>query len=116
MNDQVYQLPENDVDSLDYYEVRPDVGIGCTVRSYSDCAPYTVVAINKSGKTVTLREDTAKRTDDNGFSSNQKYDYFVNPEGTVIKARLLKDGRWKVIGSPNTVVFGHRRKYYDYSF
>lgn len=94
----------------------PQIGMGATLLFYTDRKPATVIAISKSGKTVTLQEDTATRIDENGMSDNQHYEYSPDPNGRIFKARQRKGKGWRVCGEGTGVTFGRREKYFDYSF
>jgi hypothetical protein len=85
---------------------------------WSDRHPGTVIAVSKSGRRVTIREDSATRTDKNGFSESQTYDITPNPEGRTDTYSLRKKGRWVPVGlkSGGQVTFGHRAAYLDPSF
>lgn len=92
---------------------RPQVGMGCTLCWWSDRDPYTIIKVSASGKTFWMQEDNARRTDNNGMSDAQSYEYTPNPNGEVRQVRLTTRG-WKSNGQ--RVAVGHRRKFYDYSF
>ena len=71
----------------------PSVGDGATLYMYSDRHAYTVrtVTVSPSGKTITIRatRDKAVRTDKNGFSESQEYEFTTvgTPEsGKVFKS------------------------------
>lgn len=97
-------------------EITPQIGEGATVRVGSDCYPYTIIDVSESGKTIYLKEDRVERTDNNGMSECQEYNYFRNPEGAEVKATKRKNGSWKLTGSNSLVTIGIRRKFYDFSF
>lgn len=90
----------------------PAVGDGATVLGWSDRHAATVIKVTP--KTVTVREDTAIRTDANGMSEVQRYRYEPNPEGRVHVYRWTKRG-WRS-RTGGGVAFGVRREYYDFSF
>lgn len=92
------------------------VGVGATVQLHSDSFACTVIAISPSGKTITLQEDEATRTDDNGMSEVQDYTFKPNPNGELYQATLRKDGKFRLMKQRSLVSIGIRRKYYDYSF
>lgn len=93
------------------------VGDGATISSGSDSYPYTIIWISPDGKKMTLQEDSVKRTDNNGMSEAQEYDYFRNKDGTIVDISLRKNGQYKVVGSKHQLVsLGVRRRYYDFSF
>jgi len=104
----------------------PVIGMGATILQWSDRTAGTVVAIEKG--IVSVQEDNAVRTDDNGMSDCQSYDYSSNPNGYVHHYRFNKrkdkwdevvvnpkSGRWIKSGEQG-IIFGRRNKYYDYSF
>tara|TARA_R110000751_G_scaffold48895_9_gene108644 strand:+ start:9182 stop:9502 length:321 start_codon:yes stop_codon:yes gene_type:complete len=96
--------------------VSPTVGEGATVIHFSDRTGATVIAVSPSGKTITVQEDTATRTDDHGMSDMQHYTFERYEEGRTWKATLRKDGRYRVCNSTQLVGVGNRSTYYDYSF
>lgn len=95
-------------------ELVPTVGMGATMVMWTDRLPFTVIAVSKSGKTVTVQEDNAVRMDGNGMSECQTYVFTRNPEGAIFKVRKLKNGQWACKGQKFTL--GSRSKYHDYSF
>jgi len=97
-------------------EPEPEIGEGATVSVGSDSYPYTIIDISDSGKTITLREDRVERTDRNGMSEIQEYNYFRDPNGKVVKATKRKNGSWKTTKDNCLVSIGIRRRYYDFSF
>lgn len=89
------------------------VGQGVTVQRYSDRQACTVVQVSSSGKTFWAREDhcrllngvnsgeiDALQFEPGGFSGHtsgaQRWETTPNPQGTLIRVSLRKDGRWKV--------------------
>ena len=92
------------------------LGQGVTVHYGSDCYPYTVIGITKSGKTITIQSDNYKRIDKNGYGGMQEYKYERDPNGCVLKVRKNSREVWKVLGGGNTVTFGGRRAYSDPHF
>lgn len=93
----------------------PVVGMHCTVMCYSDRHPGEVIAISPSGKHLQVRELSAKRTDKNGMSECQSYEYATDPEGTVRTFRLTKRG-WRGPGGGPGLALGRAEKYHDFSF
>jgi hypothetical protein len=89
----------------------PVVGMGATILAWTDRYAGTVVAVTP--KSFTVREDTATRTDANGMSEVQSYDYTPNPNGRTWTFRMTKRG-WSAKGTG--VALGFRRAYHDYSF
>ena len=98
----------------------PKVGDGATILGWTDRYPATVISVSE--KEIRVQEDFAYRTDKNGMSECQEYEYIPNPDGaiTVVKrvGRGKAKGEWRVNGltGSNSVVFGYREKYYDFSF
>lgn len=110
--------------------VKPEIGMGATLCWWTDREAATVTAIKEIGGKlyIDVQEDFAVRTDENGMSDSQSYDYRPNPEGRKWTYRwnekkLLWEGvsfsqetkRWKKNGNP-ALSLGRRSKYYDYSF
>jgi hypothetical protein len=127
-------------------ECRPAVGMGATVTLWSDSHAYTVIAVSKSGKQITLQRDKAVLLNgrDSGESDaleftsggflghvegRQRYRYERDPNGATIKATLRSyttrwDGKryycWRQVGTPThrgiRVAVGRRAEHYDYNF
>jgi len=120
--------------------ITPKVGDGATLQCWSDRHACTVIAVSESGKRITLQEDTATRTDNNGRSECQSYTFARNPSGKthVVILRPLKrpvrywpgdDGfqehhrchEWREPKTGNVAFFtardggDARDEYYDYS-
>jgi hypothetical protein len=96
----------------------PEVGMGVTRIFYSDREPYTIVEIINP-KTIVVQEDDAIRTDDNGMSESQKYEFTRNTQKPKIVVTLRKNGQWIQKGQlKGGCVFkiGYRDKYYDFTF
>ena len=102
----------------------PEVGMGATILSWSDRNPATVIGWN--GKLLTVQYDKAIRTDSNGMSECQQYDYERDPDGAIRHYKLTPKGwfevsfneetqRWNTVGKGGVAV-GYREKFYDYSF
>jgi len=99
----------------------PNIGDGVTQYLFSDRHAYTVIAMSKSKKTLTIQHDLETRTDKNGMSDMQDYTFTPDPRGREIVITLRKDGRYREKGAQSTrgstvYVVGHRRAYHDYSF
>lgn len=101
----------------------PQVGDGATALYWSDRAPATVVEVvrfktgQKAGqvKGVVVQWDKATRTDSNGMSDAQSYEYERDPDSPRVTFLKRKDGRFRNKGG-TTLAVGFREKYYDYSF
>lgn len=109
------------------FRLCPKVGMGATVRGYSDRHPYEVIAVSPSGKQVTLRAMKAERDPTwrpawvaGGFAGHcvnqgeQRWVLSSDPNGEVVKATLRKDGQYHHGCSP--VSMGEAYRYYDYNF
>ncbi len=97
----------------------PEVGMGATGLSYTDRHPFTIVEIVNSKKIV-VQEDFAIRTDSNGMSESQSYEYTSNPDAPKIVVTLRKNGHWVQQGGKmsngRSYLIGHRNKYHDFNF
>jgi len=92
-------------------EFAPDAA---TLTIGSDRYPLTIVGKSISGHCLSFRHDTFNRTDRNGQSEIQAYEYVSIPDGEVLKAYRTKDGRYRHKGSLVTV--GRRSCYQDPAF
>jgi len=101
-------------------KIQPEVGLGATLLMWSDRIACTITEVktNKQGiiKSFIIQEDTATRTDQNGMSETQTYEYSSNPSGSQWTCKLRKNGTWKVMNYGYGVLIGTREKYYDYNF
>lgn len=107
----------------------PYVGCPVTMLAWTDRYPGTIVRMFKIGKAdaFEVREDKWKRTDTNGFSENQTYDFERDPNGSVVYYKMFK-GKWREVKkSPETgrfglcsgglgIYIGRREKYDDPTF
>lgn len=103
----------------------PEIGMGVTFLDWTDRSPGTIVEIRPDGK-IGVQADNYVRTDKNGFSEQQTYDYTPNPEAPVCYFQKDKDGRWEGTQfNPATkrwkknsqrISVGFREKYHDFSF
>lgn len=100
-------------------DATPEVGLGGTILMWSDRIPVTILVVDRGGKLLGVSEDNATRTDSNGMSEVQTYE-FTPGDGPVRWFTLRKDGRYVEAGQPmkgGTVLkVGHREKYHDFSF
>lgn len=92
------------------------VGDGATVVHWTDRTACTVVEVSKTGHRVVVQEDKATRTDSNGMSDAQSYEFSRNENGSTYEATRRKDGSYRVKGSTERVLMGVRSHYHDYSF
>lgn len=94
----------------------PTIGMGVTIQYHSDREAGTIIQVTQNGRRIVIQEDSATRTDSNGMSESQTYEFSPNPEGTTHIATLRKDGTYRLQGSKERVYLGTRDKYYDFSF
>lgn len=98
----------------------PVVGMGATILMWTDRHACTVVAVSKDGKTVTVQEDKATRTDNLGMSDCQSYTFEPNPAAGKQVFTLRRNGRYVRQGSGmksgEGLRLGTRDHYYDFSF
>lgn len=94
------------------------VGIGATEIVGSDRYPYTVVEV-LSDKKIVVQADDYKRTDKNGMSESQTYEYTPNPNSLRVVVTLRKNGRWVREGESGKgrgFAIGHRDAHQDPHF
>lgn len=95
----------------------PVVGMGATGGYGSDCYPYTVVSVSKSGRQIELQRDEAtyhgppRKYGDTTKESDWTYTPLLQSNKYTVK--LNKRGQWKGAGY---VSLGHRKYYQDPSF
>lgn len=94
-------------------DIAPRVGQPATVCYWSDRHAATVVAVSKTGYKVTVREDRAVRTDDNGMSDVQSYRYEPDPSGREHTYYRRASG---YRDEATRLVLGARNSYHDYTF
>jgi hypothetical protein len=93
----------------------PDkVRAGAIVRPYMPIPQVTAIKVSPTGAKVTVREDTATRTDGNGMSDQQQYEYTPNPDGELHIFHRDAEGKYR--GRGKVLVLGTRRTYHDFSF
>ena len=109
-------------------EPTPEIGMGATMLSWTDRNPATIVSVFTKGKTlyIGVKEDDAVRTDNNGFSESQTYDFSFNPQGGMIYYRKNAKGTWegcyinqetgRFVKGHGSITIGQRSKYWDPSF
>ena len=127
----------------------PFLGMGATLLRFTDRDPATIVEIviklrkveivvtpeMKAGVDYNIDDvvrigvtlDSYKRTDGNGMSEMQEYEYTSNPDGYISYYRKNKDGMWKgtvlnketgrwVKHKTSSIKIGVREKYEDPCF
>lgn len=98
---------------------KPEVGMGVTEMLFSDREPYEIVQVVDDRHLLVRRLD-ARRTDDNGMSEDQEYEYTSNPQNPTIKLFKTKQGLWRQqhgrsLGI-NKFAIGYAEKYRDPCF
>lgn len=107
----------------------PVVGMGATILRWTDRSPATIVHVFKIGSAVAIdvQEDRYKRTDNNGMSESQTYEFTPNPDGYRATYRQSGKGMWEEVRfNPDTkrwsktggngLRIGERDAYHDFSF
>jgi hypothetical protein len=99
-------------------ELNVKVGDGATISWYSDKTPVTIIEIGKNY--IKVQEDDAIRIDNNGMSDNQEYRYERNVHNTIYIFKKTRKGLYTDNGKSrdygSRLLFGFKRKYYDYTF
>lgn len=93
----------------------PKVGMGCTINCYSDRHAATIVEV-RTPRMILVKQDNSKRTDKNGMSESQDYEYSPNPDSLTQVFTKRKDGVWRERNMGTGLTIGVRDTYYDYSF
>lgn len=109
--------------------IEPQVNMGCTILSWSDRNPATIIETFEKGKYtyVTVQDDHAVRKDDLGMSECQDWEITRDENGCTRTFRRKKGetqfkgckvnyatGRW--VNSSGVLRVGKREKFYDFSF
>lgn len=103
------------------------VGDGITLRVYSDCHAFTIIA--RTEKTLTIQQDKATLKNNwkpefvhGGFTAHctnqneQEYDYEKNEKGQILKIRWSdKKSCWNAPRGYAGISLG-RHEFYDYNF
>lgn len=92
-----------------------EVGMGATILFWTDRHAGTVTYVSPSGLTCQVREDAVARTDSNGMSECQTYEYTPDPDGRLWTFRRGLKG-WRGVNKGPGLVLGERRHYHDFSF
>lgn len=93
-----------------------EVGDGISLSPYSDWDAYTVIERRETPKgfVLTIQEDEAIRTDSNGMSDCQTYEFKRNTNGITRTVKWNAKKNW-FTADGYKVALG-RHSYYDYSF
>lgn len=94
------------------------VGVGCTLLSWTDRTPATIVDVDPKGRWIKVQEDNYKRIDCNGMSDSQDYEYSPNPNGSITTYKKARNGKFTHNGKNDGtgILIGVRERYFDYSF
>ena len=93
---------------------------GAREYCYTDRHAYEIIEV-KDERHITVRAYDCRRTDNNGMSECQDYEYVSNPDGAICHLFLTQKGVWRErygnrkLGC-NRWGIGHAEEYYDYSF
>lgn len=87
------------------------VGDPATVLFARDRHAATVIKVTPN--TITVQQDKATRTDQNGMSESQSYTYERDPKGRIYRFWKTKKG-WNARGIG--LMIGEREEFYDYTF
>lgn len=108
----------------------PVFGMGATICAYTDRYAGTVTCVEPAGKgrIIIIHEDSAVRTDGNGMSDSQTYEYTPSRAGRSWLFRQNKHGAWfevrlnhdtrryVLVKGGDGLVLGRRDKRHDFSF
>lgn len=96
--------------------VQPRVGMGVTECWYGDRKAGSIIEVYPSGRRAKFQYDKAIRTDGNGISRSQEYQYEPDASGIIRTIFLASDGKWRVFGGGQTVLLDQRNAFHDYEF
>jgi hypothetical protein len=94
----------------------PEVGMGCTIFGWTDRNAATVIEVSRTGHKITVQYDTQTRTDTNGMSDAQAYEFTPNPQGRTETFTRRQNGDYRVVGGTTRCLVGVRDAYYDFGF
>ena len=106
---------------------KPTPGMGVTMTLFSDRKAGTVVCLVDEAYVI-VQADNVVRTDKNGMSDSQSYEYSRDLNGSVYTFKRFKDGSWREVtmnSKSNRLVqvsggmraiFGVRKAYHDFGF
>ena len=78
----------------------PSLGMAATLLAWTDRYSGTVTGITLNGgqlQRIEVTRDKTRRTDKNGLSECQEYEYTTDPQGESCFFRIGKNGRWEEI-------------------
>ena len=104
----------------------PAIGQGATICHWSDRTACTIIAVSKSGKTISLQADHGELDEwkpqmiPGGFAAHcannheQRYRYRHKPDAPIWEARLRKSGAYRTVNGERVVPGRHQ--FHDYNF
>lgn len=97
----------------DIYREIPKVDDAATQAVGSDAYPFTVIAVSKSGQSITVQRDAVHYVSGSFQTNDAVYRLERDPQGSVLKARWsTKYGRFQTSGG-TPIYVGNRRYYQD---
>lgn len=97
----------------------PEVGMGATRGSGSDCYPYTVQEVADDFSYILVTADNHTPAEGFEYYGNQIYNYETVDTNPLVKYTLRKNGHYVMDGASlntNRIWVGHRKYYQDPSF
>ncbi|MBV8068279.1 MAG: hypothetical protein JO270_00140 [Acidobacteriaceae bacterium] len=98
----------------------PEVGMGATIAYWCDRHAGTIVHVSASKREIWVQRDRAVRTDNNGLSESQTYEFSIDNSGPIYVATLRKNGRYVLKGESmkngTRVSVGHRSEFENPSY
>lgn len=110
------KLEQNKREIITIKATNLNVGDGISLSPYTDWNAYTVIERRETPKgfVLTVQEDEAIRTDNNGISDTQTYRFKRNTNGITRTVKWNSKTNW-FTADGDKVALG-RHCYYDYSF
>lgn len=95
---------------------KPEVGMGCTLTGWTDRHAATIIQVSPTGHKIWVQRDKATRTDSNGMSDAQTWEFEPDPTGAVGVYSRRSDGSYRQVGGQSRCLVGVRSEYFDFSF
>lgn len=91
----------------------PTIGTGCTLKIGSDSYAYTIIAVERGGKTITVQRDKVTLAALAG--SQPVHQFSPDPNGYTEQFTLRQNGEYRAKGKNHTrLVIGTRKENVDY--
>jgi len=87
------------------------LGLGSDWRYAGSRARYTLVDFNAKGTVISVSADLYRRTDSNGLSESQEYEYTTDSKAPVEKLRWSNKFKCYRTAGGSRYHVGHRRAY-----